>query len=61
MRLLGAALLALLAVAPASVRTLARVEMPDMSCRRDNPRALFTVWFGPEPGDANLKRGMLGK
>jgi len=24
-------------------------------------RALFTVWFGPEPGDANLKRGMLGK
>jgi hypothetical protein len=24
-------------------------------------RALYTVWFGPEPGDANLKRGMLGK
>jgi hypothetical protein len=24
-------------------------------------RALFTVWFGPEPGDENLKRGMLGK
>ena len=23
-------------------------------------RALFTVWFGPEPGDENLKRGMLG-
>jgi chalcone isomerase-like protein len=23
--------------------------------------ALFTVWFGPNPGDANLKRGMLGK
>jgi len=22
--------------------------------------ALFTVWFGPEPGDENLKRGMLG-
>ena len=27
----------------------------------DFARALFTVWFGPEPGDANLKRGMLGK
>jgi hypothetical protein len=24
-------------------------------------RALFTVWFGPKPGDENLKRGMLGK
>ena len=24
-------------------------------------RALFTVWFGPTPGDENLKRGMLGK
>jgi hypothetical protein len=24
-------------------------------------RGLYTVWFGPEPGDANLKRGMLGK
>jgi hypothetical protein len=24
-------------------------------------RTLFTVWFGPEPGDANLKHGMLGK
>jgi chalcone isomerase-like protein len=24
-------------------------------------RALFTVWFGREPGDTNLKRGMLGK
>jgi chalcone isomerase-like protein len=24
-------------------------------------RALFTVWFGPHPGDENLKRGMLGK
>ena len=23
-------------------------------------RALFTVWFGPEPADPNLKRGMLG-
>ena len=23
-------------------------------------RALFTVWFGPKPGDENLKRGMLG-
>ena len=23
-------------------------------------RALFTVWFGPEPGDEALKRGMLG-
>jgi hypothetical protein len=23
-------------------------------------RALFTVWFGPEPGDAALKQGMLG-
>src|SRR5215472_9092079 len=22
---------------------------------------LFTVWFGPKPGDENLKRGMLGK
>jgi len=26
----------------------------------DFSRALFTVWFGPEPGDENLKRGMLG-
>ena len=24
-------------------------------------RGLFTVWFGPDPGDANLKSGMLGK
>jgi len=23
--------------------------------------ALFTVWFGPKPGDENLKRGMLGQ
>ena len=23
-------------------------------------KALLTVWFGPEPGDANLKKGMLG-
>ena len=27
----------------------------------DFARALYTVWFGPEPGDANLKSGMLGK
>jgi len=27
----------------------------------DFARTLFTVWFGPEPGDANLKHGMLGK
>ena len=27
----------------------------------DFARTLFTVWFGPEPGDANLKQGMLGK
>ena len=27
----------------------------------DFARALFTVWFGPEPGDENLKRGMLGQ
>ncbi len=27
----------------------------------DFARTLFTVWFGPEPGDANLKRGMLGR
>jgi len=27
----------------------------------DFARALFTIWFGPNPGDANLKRGMLGK
>jgi len=27
----------------------------------DLARALFTVWFGPEPGDENLKRGMLGR
>ena len=27
----------------------------------DFARALFTVWFGPEPGDENLKSGMLGK
>jgi hypothetical protein len=26
----------------------------------DFARSLFTVWFGPEPGDENLKRGMLG-
>jgi len=24
-------------------------------------RTLFTVWFGPNPGDENLKRGMLGR
>lgn len=28
--------------------------------RDEFARALFTVWFGPEPGDENLKRGMLG-
>ena len=27
----------------------------------DFARTLFTVWFGPEPGDEKLKRGMLGK
>jgi hypothetical protein len=27
----------------------------------DFARALYTVWFGPEPGDENLKRGMLGQ
>ena len=27
----------------------------------DFARALFTVWFGPDPGDENLKRGMLGQ
>jgi long-chain acyl-CoA synthetase len=27
----------------------------------DFARTLFTVWFGPNPGDENLKRGMLGK
>ena len=27
----------------------------------DFSRTLFTVWFGPKPGDENLKRGMLGK
>jgi len=27
----------------------------------DFARTLFTVWFGPEPGDENLKRGMLGR
>jgi chalcone isomerase-like protein len=27
----------------------------------DFARALFTVWFGPTPGDENLKRGMLGQ
>jgi len=27
----------------------------------DFARALFTLWFGPTPGDPNLKRGMLGK
>jgi hypothetical protein len=26
----------------------------------DFARTLFTIWFGPEPGDENLKRGMLG-
>ena len=26
----------------------------------DLARTLFTVWFGPTPGDENLKRGMLG-
>jgi len=24
-------------------------------------RTLFEVWFGPNPGDERLKRGMLGK
>jgi chalcone isomerase-like protein len=27
----------------------------------DFARALFSLWFGPEPGDPNLKTGMLGK
>jgi hypothetical protein len=27
----------------------------------DFARALFTIWFGPEPSDADLKRGMLGQ
>ena len=27
----------------------------------DFARSLFTLWFGPHPGDENLKRGMLGK
>jgi hypothetical protein len=27
----------------------------------DFARALYTVWFGPKPGDENLKRGMLGR
>jgi hypothetical protein len=27
----------------------------------DFARTLFTVWFGPKPGNENLKRGMLGK
>jgi hypothetical protein len=27
----------------------------------DFARTLFTIWFGPEPSDANLTRGMLGK
>jgi len=27
----------------------------------DFARTLFTLWFGPKPGDENLKRGMLGK
>jgi long-chain acyl-CoA synthetase len=27
----------------------------------DFARSLFTIWFGPKPGDENLKRGMLGK
>jgi hypothetical protein len=27
----------------------------------DFARTLFTIWFGPEPGDENLKRGMLGQ
>jgi Chalcone isomerase-like len=27
----------------------------------DFARALYTVWFGPQPGDENLKRGMLGQ
>ena len=27
----------------------------------DFARALFLLWFGPNPGDANLKRGMLGQ
>jgi len=33
----------------------ARGTMPD-----DFGRALFTLWFGPKPGDPNLKNGMLG-
>jgi len=27
----------------------------------DFARTLFAVWFGPKPGDENLKRGMLGE
>src|SRR5262249_25670026 len=27
----------------------------------DFARTLFTLWFGPKPGDENLKRGMLGQ
>ena len=27
----------------------------------DFARTLFSLWFGPKPGDKNLKRGMLGQ
>src|SRR5262250_73368 len=27
----------------------------------DFARTLFSLWFGPKPGDENLKRGMLGQ
>ena len=41
---------------------IAREEAPAEAVPGDDfARALFTVWFGPEPGDENLKRGMLGQ
>ena len=27
----------------------------------DFAHTLFALWFGPKPGDENLKRGMLGQ
>jgi len=39
----------------------ALISVYDKSGLDEFARGLFTVWFGPDPGDANLKSGMLGK
>jgi hypothetical protein len=44
----------------AGVEVALRGEVRGAIAGDDFARALFSVWFGPHPGDPNLKRGMLG-